>query len=189
MEKIGKILDQVLTKKNFYIKIKGNLALLKWDEIVGKKLAEFTAPLYYREGVLYVGVVSPLFMRELTAMKDIILQRIQKEVGESPVHDLKFRVIERAPRKKKKFIPQTEEADFSKVKLSASDLNWIKTLVERLNADEKAKRKYEELLIAYKKNVKLREMSKYKRCKKCGVLFKGKGDLCPVCAVSDRKKH
>ncbi len=189
MDNIGRVLDSVLTKRNFYIKIKGNLALFKWDTIVGEKLAKFTTPLYYREGTLYVGVVSSLFMRELTAMKGAILEKVQKEVGESPIHDLKFRVMEKPVKRKVNYTPQTKEEDFSEIKLAPSDLKWVEDLVKKLKADEKAKKKYAELLILYKKNEKLREKLGYKRCKKCGVLFKGKGDLCPVCAVSDRKKH
>ncbi len=187
MDNISKILDSVITKKNFYIKIKGNIALLKWDKIVGDKLAKFTTPLYYREGILYVGVVSSLFMRELTAIKGMILEKIQKEVGESPIHDLRFRVIENRIKKRKEYISETSEVDFSDIKLSPSDLKWVEELVNKLKADEKTKEKFSELLILYKKNEKLREKLGYKRCKKCKVLFKGKGDLCPICSVNDKK--
>jgi rubrerythrin len=187
MDKIGKVLDSVLTKRNFYIKIRGNLALFKWDKIVGEKLAKFTTPLYYKEGVLYVGVVSSLFMRELTLMKDVILEKVQKEVGKSPVHDLKFRVIEKPVKRKVNYVPETKEEDFSEIKLTPSDLEWVENLVKKLKADENAKKKYAELLILYKKNEKLREKLGYKRCKKCGVLFKGKGDLCPVCKATDKR--
>ena len=190
MKKIGDILDSVLTKKRFYIKIKGNLALLKWDEVVGKKLAKFTTPLYYKEGVLYIGVVSSLFMRELTFMKEEILKRIKQFVGDSPVNDIKFRVIGKRLRKaKEKYIPDDVELDFNGITLSEEDLNWIKSLIDKLQADDKTKKEYGKLLTLYKKNEKLREKMGYKKCKKCGALFKGNGDLCPVCEIEDKQKN
>jgi predicted nucleic acid-binding Zn ribbon protein len=118
MKKIGQILDSVLTKKQFYIRIKGNLALFKWDKIVGEKLAQFTTPLYYREGVLYIGVVSSIFMRELTFIKKDILNRIKQYVGESPVNDIKFRIIEKPEKKKKQYVPGDAEIDFSEINLT-----------------------------------------------------------------------
>ncbi len=190
MKKIGSILDSFLTKKRFYIKIKGNLALLKWDEVVGEKLAKFTTPLYYREGVLYVGVISSLFMRELNFMKGEILKRITDEVGNSPVSDIRFKVIEKPfHRRKNNYVPDSTEMDFSEITLSEKDIKWIENLVKRLNADEKTKKEYRNLLMLYKKNEKLREKMGYKKCKKCGTLFKGKGDLCPVCEIEDKSHN
>jgi hypothetical protein len=188
MKKIGQILDSVLTKKQFYIRIKGNLALFKWDKIVGEKLAQFTTPLYYREGVLYIGVVSSIFMRELTFIKKDILNRIKQYVGESPVNDIKFRIIEKPEKKKKQYVPGDAEIDFSEINLTEDDYKWINNLINRLNADDKTKKEYKKLLTLYKKNEKLREKMGYKKCKKCGALFKGSGDLCPVCEIEDKQK-
>ncbi len=190
MKRINGLLDKLLTKKRFYIKVKGNLALLKWDEVVGEKLAQFTTPLYYKEGVLYIGVVSSLFMRELTFMKKVILEKIKGRVGDSPINDIRFKVIEKSRiRHKKEYIPDSVEMDFSDVTLTVSDLNWVKNLVNKLNTDDKLKNKYKQLLILYKKNEKFREKMGYKKCKKCGVLFKGKGDLCPVCTLEDKQNN
>ncbi len=188
MKRIDSLLDKLLTKKHFYIKIKGNLALLKWDELVGEKLARFTTPLYYKEGVLYIGVVSSIFMRELTFMKEMILKKIKENVGEAPINDIKFRVIEKNRiRHRKKYIPDSVEMDFSNITLSPSDLNWIEALSMKLNADDKTRNKYRQLLTFYKKNEKLRESMGYKKCKRCGVLFKGRGDLCPICQLKDKQ--
>jgi rubrerythrin len=185
VESIKTSINRFITKRNFYIKIKGYEALIKWDEIVGEKLAKYTKPLSYKEGVLTIGVVSALFMRELTAMKSEILKRVQEKVGESPVHDLRFRIIERGYRPKVKHTKDDDRIDISDVKLTPEDIAWIDNLVERFKGTEKAKMEYRRMLYYFKKNERAREKMGYKHCKRCGVLFKGKGDLCPACILEE----
>ena len=186
VENIKFSLNKFLSEHNFYIKIKGYEALLKWDEIVGEKLAKYTKPLSYKEGVLTIGVVSSLFMRELNAMKPQILKRVQEKVGESPVHDLRFRVVEHGHKPRVKHTPQDDIMDLSDIKLSAEDLAWIENLVSKFKGDKKAKMRYREMLLYFKKSEIARKKMGYKRCKRCGVLFKGKGDLCPACELEER---
>jgi len=186
LENIKSSLNKFLTEHNFYIKIKGHEALLKWEEIVGEKLAKYTKPLSYKEGVLTIGVVSSMFMRELNAMKPQILKRVQEKVGESPVHDLRFRVVEHGYKPRVKHTPDDDVMDLSNIKLSAEDIAWIESMVSRFKGNEKAKMRYREMLFYFKKSEIARKKMGYKQCKRCGALFKGKGDLCPACELEER---
>ncbi|PIP49592.1 MAG: hypothetical protein COX13_03165, partial [Caldiserica bacterium CG23_combo_of_CG06-09_8_20_14_all_35_60] len=76
MKRIGSVLNEFLVKRELYLKIKGNLSVFKWDEIVGQKLADFTSPLSYKDGVLLIGVINPLLERELNYMKNDIIEKI-----------------------------------------------------------------------------------------------------------------
>jgi uncharacterized OB-fold protein len=44
------------------------------------------------------------------------------------------------------------------------------------------------LLIEYKKTVRKKEAMGFKKCAKCGAYFTGKGKLCPVCEIQEKKR-
>lgn len=185
MKRIGSVLNEFLVKRGLYLKIKGNLSVFKWDEIVGQKLADFTFPLSYKDGVLLIGVISPLLERELNYMKNDIIEKINTIVPNSPVKRIRFRIIERLPIRERKQV-QEDTLALDGVQLEEEDLKWINNVINRLKVDDKLKKKYKKLLTVYKQDQKLKLKKGYKKCKKCGVLFKGEGLLCPVCEINDR---
>ncbi len=187
MNTLKYILDSVLQKKQIYVKIKGNLALLKWDEIVGEKLANYTTPIFYKENTIFIGVVSPLFMRELTFMKADILKKINESITDSPVKNIKFKLVSQIQKKTKGRAKEDEYLFYEDIKLTQSDIDWVKSVADRLKVENGLKEKYLELLTFYKKNEKLKKQLGYKACKKCGALFKGEGPLCPVCNLKETK--
>jgi len=179
MRRVGSVLNEFLVKRELYLKIKGTLSILKWDEIVGQKLSDFTSPLSYKDGILVIGVISPLFERELNYMKKDILDKISTLFPGSPVKKIRFRIIEKMPIKEKKQPEDTQPLDAVK---------WIDKVLSQLKVDDKLKKKYRKLLVIYKKDQRLKVEKGFKKCKKCGVLFKGRGLLCPVCEIQDKKK-
>ena len=185
MKRIGSVLNEFLVKRELYLKIKGNLSVFKWDEIVGQKLADFTSPLSYKDGVLLIGVINPLLERELNYMKNDIIEKINTIVPNSPVKRIRFRIIERLPIRERKQV-QEDTLALDGVQLEEEDLKWINNVINRLKVDDKLKKKYKKLLTVYKQDQKLKLKKGYKKCKKCGVLFKSKGPLCPVCEINDR---
>jgi hypothetical protein len=186
MKKIGNILNEFLIKRELYTKIKGSLSILKWNEIVGQKLSDFTSPLSYKDGILVIGVISPLIERELNYMKKDIIEKISTSVPGSPVKRIRFKIIEQLPVRDSAQRYQEDASMFDNVQLEEEDLRWIDNVVNHLRVDDKLKEKYKELLAIYKKDQKSKIKKGYKRCKKCGALFKGKGLLCPVCEISDK---
>jgi len=186
MNLLKNVLDSVLLKKQIYVKIKGNLALLKWNEIVGEKLTNYTTPLFYKENKLFIGVISPLFMRELTLMKGDILRKINKSITDSPVKDIKFKLVSQVRKKGKKVGKKDEYIFYDNIKLTAEDINWVNLIADKLKVNDALKEKYRELLIFYKKNERLKERIGYKQCIRCGALFKGEGSLCPICKLKEQ---
>lgn len=189
MNALKNILDEVLLKRQIYVKIKGNLALFQWDKIVGDKLINYTTPLFYRENTLFIGVTSPLFMRELALMKADIVRRINENIVDSPVKDIKFKLVSSmrtSARRKLKSTKKDEYISYENIELTEKDIEWVNSMVDKLKVDENLKKKYKELLTTYKKNERLKEEMGYKKCAKCGALFKGEGTLCPVCKLKDK---
>ncbi|PIW10948.1 MAG: hypothetical protein COW37_01275, partial [Caldiserica bacterium CG17_big_fil_post_rev_8_21_14_2_50_35_7] len=135
MKRIGSVLNEFLVKRELYLKIKGNLSVFKWDEIVGQKLADFTSPLSYKDGVLLIGVINPLLERELNYMKNDIIEKINTIVPNSPVKRIRFRIIERLPIRERKQV-QEDTLALDGVQLEEEDLKWINNVINRLKVDD-----------------------------------------------------
>ncbi|MGC8721611.1 MAG: DUF721 domain-containing protein [Caldisericaceae bacterium] len=183
-------LDNLLKKREAYVKVKGTVTFLKWREVVGDGLAQYTKPIYYKDGVLYIGVTSSLFKNELESMKGEILNKIRNSTENSPIRDIKFKVSDsRFPKAQQ--VQSKAKNNFSSppIKLNEKDVHWIEENVNRLKANDTLRLKYRKMLEAFKELEKKKEISGYKKCKKCGALFKGDGPLCPVCEMNDKKKR
>lgn len=193
-------LNALLKRRELYVKVKGTVTLIKWRKIVGENLSRYANPIYYKDGVLYIGVVSSLFKRELESMKGEILSKIKTSIEDSPIVDLKFRIADSGVNMPRK-INSTKKPSIEKtcpgygihpnngIKLEENDIKWIEENVKRLKADDKLIIKYRKLLEAFKELEVKKKIAGYKKCKKCGALFKGKGLLCPICEIKDKKKN
>lgn len=91
-ENISSILKRVIKKDRLY---KMNEASIKmdWKELVGEEVAKHTAPTFLKNGKLFVNVDSSTWAYELSNhLKDLILRKINKDMGEEVVTDIHFRV-------------------------------------------------------------------------------------------------
>lgn len=184
--RIKQILDEYLYKKEIYIKVKGMLPLLKWDEIVGEQLAKNCKPAFYKDGKLFVAVDNPILRKEISLLSNEIINKISSLIPGSPV--LEIKTISRTTLNRfSKKIEAKAVSHNEDVELSIEDFAWIDSIINTLKWDKKMKQKYRELLISYRKSVKAKEAMGFKKCKKCGVYFSGKGKVCPVCEIQGEK--
>jgi predicted nucleic acid-binding Zn ribbon protein len=77
-------------------KMEENFLLLAWTRIVGDTAARYSRAVRVRNRTLYVHVDDPLWMQQLTFLKQAILEKYRQEFPRSPVRDLYF-FRERAP--------------------------------------------------------------------------------------------
>ncbi len=66
-------------------------AFLAWDEVVGEA-ALHARPFRFRGSTLLVEVTEPAWLTELSMRKTDILQRLEREVGEKVVQDIRFEI-------------------------------------------------------------------------------------------------
>lgn len=190
MKQVRDDLEALLDKLGLLQKVKGFYPVVKWDDIVGVELAKYTKPLKYENETLLIGVSSPLFKRELEGMQKELISIIkEKSGGETPIKRLSFKVFS-VERKSKKKISQDESIiENCPVELDDNDYKWVDELVARFKGDEILKQSYRRVLVAYKLSEKKMEKLGYKRCAKCGALFDGRGKLCPVCEIEDKRRQ
>jgi predicted nucleic acid-binding Zn ribbon protein len=89
-EKIGGLLESVLSK-NGYLKVcKEWDAVAKWSEVVGERIASVTECTRLEDGRLYVKVSSAAWRNEMVYLKDEIIKKIKTETTCSSLIDIVF---------------------------------------------------------------------------------------------------
>ncbi|MBN1299244.1 MAG: DUF721 domain-containing protein [Actinobacteria bacterium] len=63
-----------------------------WPEIVGKEIADKTAPLKIFKTTLYVSVTTPTWANELSMMSRQLIDRINAFTGENSITELRFKI-------------------------------------------------------------------------------------------------
>ncbi len=64
-----------------------------WSKIVGDFIAAHSAPVFLREGILYVRVLQPTLHYELEQVSKIdILQKLKRRFGARVIRDVRFRI-------------------------------------------------------------------------------------------------
>jgi hypothetical protein len=89
-EKIGAIVDSVLSERGYLIICKELSVLRAWPSIVGESLRNITECTRVEQGVLYVRVVSAPWRQEIVFMKQQLLSKIRRETGCATIKDIVF---------------------------------------------------------------------------------------------------
>ncbi len=63
---------------------------MSWDKAVGPEVAARTSPESFRRGVLLVRAINPTWQNELTYLKRELIAKLNAELGEGTVQDIKI---------------------------------------------------------------------------------------------------
>ena len=113
-EVLSSVLNQSgLTDKSEYLKI-----YKIWSAVVGEKIAENTCLESAKRGTLFVNVSNPAWMQELHFLKGMIIEKLEKKLGEGTIKDIRFKTG-RVPS------PGGKKMDFSEVSLGDDELKMM----------------------------------------------------------------
>lgn len=88
---IGEILGEFVRKPE----LKDGLSKIKllevWPKVVGSTVAKNTIKIYFNKGFLNVYLSSSIIRSELLMRKDVIINELNKEIGNKFVYDINFR--------------------------------------------------------------------------------------------------
>jgi len=90
MEKLGGILQKVLSDLSLEEPLRRAQALMIWNEVVGEKISSVTEPLRLDRGRLFVRVSSDVWRNELVYHKTDIIEQLNRKCGGTVVEDLIF---------------------------------------------------------------------------------------------------
>lgn len=89
---LARLLDEMISRKNWSKKISQHAVFDLWPEIVGEDIAQRTCPYVIRGSVLWVRVSDSVWMQQLHFQKPLILDKINKRLRSSVISDLRFQV-------------------------------------------------------------------------------------------------
>jgi len=90
-EHIGSILEQLFRNPEWKAKLQASLPLLRWQEIVGDKIASQSQPESLRDGVLQVRVANPAWLHHLRFLERDLRHKLNKELPSLEIKELRFR--------------------------------------------------------------------------------------------------
>ncbi|NQV16105.1 DUF721 domain-containing protein [bacterium] len=87
---IGNVFTQLFRDLGIDKAIQQNMAVSRWAEIVGERIAEISVADRIENGVLFVKVSSPVWRNELVFMKSNLISSVNDALAKTVVKDIKF---------------------------------------------------------------------------------------------------
>lgn len=87
---ISDVLDSVLKRKGLGKKLKQHELFLRWDEIVGERMAKKAVPKCFQGETLIVVVTSAAWMSEMKFLKPRIIEKIQQLIRSVKIKDIRL---------------------------------------------------------------------------------------------------
>jgi hypothetical protein len=116
-ESIGSILKQLFHNSEWKDKLQASSPLLRWQEIVGDKIARQSQPESLRDGVLQVRVQNSAWLHHLRFLEGELRCKLNKELPSLEIKELRFRQgsleevepVESSTSHEKKPVPQSHK--------------------------------------------------------------------------------
>lgn len=86
----GDVLASILATRGLQEGIRRHTAILGWEEVVGKRIAERASPLEIRGKTLFVDVSGSAWIHELSFLKADILAKLNERVGGGAIEEIIF---------------------------------------------------------------------------------------------------
>jgi predicted nucleic acid-binding Zn ribbon protein len=90
VESLQNALLRVLRERGLDGELKGWDAVGSWSRIVGPRIAGHSRAIAYRQGALEVEVDGSAWMQELTILKRMLIQNLNRELGATTVRELRY---------------------------------------------------------------------------------------------------
>ncbi|MDY6863933.1 MAG: DUF721 domain-containing protein [Thermodesulfobacteriota bacterium] len=90
IEPIGKILKRYFNRSDLLKKLDSYEVFLRWDDIVGDKIAAHAKPYRIKGNTLWVVVSNSVWLQELTFLKKEIVKQIQIKLQEKKIKEIYF---------------------------------------------------------------------------------------------------
>jgi len=93
MKKVGKMLKDAIGREEVPRAARAHAALRSWPQVVGKMLAERSAPDRYDKGTVWISVQGSAWAQELRMIKPVIIKKLSAIAEEEGLFlDLRFGV-------------------------------------------------------------------------------------------------
>ncbi|MDD3926068.1 MAG: DUF721 domain-containing protein [bacterium] len=153
-------------------RLREELSLLVWEDVVGKAISRHTSPQRVISGIMTVNTDGSAWAQELSLQKEEIKKRLNARVGFDLVKDIRFRTgaVRSQGSDSKREMPSPQEDDCR----TAQDI--INVIEDKPLAESFGRFLEHELC-----RQRIRRERGWVKCICCGALHAGKEDMCIVC--------
>ena len=88
---ISEIIQEILNKSNLKGRLDETTISQKWEEVVGRPMAQYTKNVYVSKGILHVEVTSSVVRNELMMNRSTLIERLNAITGNETIKDIIFR--------------------------------------------------------------------------------------------------
>ena len=88
---ISEIIQEILNKSNLKGRLDETTISQKWEEVVGRPMAQYTKNVYVSKGILYVNVTSSVVRNELMMSRTTLIEQLNAITGNKTIKDIIFR--------------------------------------------------------------------------------------------------
>ncbi|MBE6299295.1 MAG: DUF721 domain-containing protein [Bacteroidales bacterium] len=88
---ISEIIQEILNKSNLKGRLDETTISQKWEEVVGRPMAQYTKNVYVSKGILYVNVTSSVVRNELMMSRTTLIEQLNAITGNKTITDIIFR--------------------------------------------------------------------------------------------------
>ena len=87
---VGDAIDRFLKERGEKDKADIHRVINAWPRIMGRAIGENTEDLWFREGVFYVRMKSPVWKNELAMARSKICDLVNREIGRNLVQEVRI---------------------------------------------------------------------------------------------------
>lgn len=87
---ISDIIRDILKNRGWGAKVEEHKVFSVWGEVVGDRVAKNSAPKQINRGALVVITKNPTWTQQLTMMKEKIIKKLNKRLGDDIVKEIRF---------------------------------------------------------------------------------------------------
>ncbi|MEO0100027.1 MAG: DUF721 domain-containing protein [candidate division WOR-3 bacterium] len=88
--RLGEAIKKIIHDLGLAEEIVAWQAVLRWQEIVGEKVAKYAKAVEVKEGILYLSCPNPTWRSQLLLMKKEIINKANRVIGKEAIKDIKF---------------------------------------------------------------------------------------------------
>lgn len=172
-EGLWKTLEELLHRYGLEARIREQLVVVEW-EAEAPPLARAARPLYVKEKTLFLGVPSHALAQELNLRKKELIRDLREKGYE--IEDIKFQILTPEPPS----LPERLD-----VEITPEDEAWAREVLERKALPPPLRERMVALLAAARARERAAVAAGGRKCRRCGAVFFGEGEICPVCHMEE----
>lgn len=93
-EKVGTILNGLIKKTGLEKRIREEMVLSIWKDVVGKMLSKHTRPSHIHNGILFIEIDNHVLSNEVNLLKEEMIKRLNDSIGCVVVKRICLRLME-----------------------------------------------------------------------------------------------